>query len=266
MIGITEAGDPSICHEWIDKVNTVKGVILITKNPGSFINSHLEDEIEKIKDKLIIHCSITGYGKSVVEPNVSPHIVSVMMMVELIKRGYNIVLRIDPIIPTVRGFDRVKSVIEYTKIHLGSLNNLRIRWSLIDNYKHIKARDINLPWNSFHVPEVSSDPENWLGANDIINYFSHLEETESCIIECCAEQYTNIPKHWIVGCVSIKDLGIMGIPSPVYCTKSNQRKACRCISLKKELLNTKKQCAYSCKYCYWRDDESTKITNPNTNE
>jgi len=251
MIGITEAGDPSICHEWINKTNEVDGVILITKMPGSFINTNLENEIQKIKDKLVIHCSITGYGKTVVEPYVSPYNISVMMMIELIKRGYNIVLRIDPIIPTIIGFDKVKNIINVTQQLLGSLKDLRIRWSLIDNYKHLKSRDIHLPWESFNVPEESNNKERYIGANDIIEYFKHLEETQSCIIEVCAENYKNIPKHWIVGCVSNKDKQLMNLPILENQGTSKQRKACKCLSEKKELVNKKQQCAYQCKYCYW---------------
>lgn len=57
-IGITEAGDPSINYEWINKVNNVDGIILITKN----ITDKFIEEILKVKDKTILHCSCTGYG------------------------------------------------------------------------------------------------------------------------------------------------------------------------------------------------------------
>jgi len=259
MIGITEAGDPSICLEWVDKINTVDGIILITKSPGSFINSSLEDEIEKIKNRLIIHCTITGYGKTVLEPNVSPYNISVMMMVELIKRGYNVVLRIDPIVPTVKGFERMKAVIAYTKSLLGTLKDLRIKWSIIDNYKHLKDRGITLPWSSFNCPSESSDETLWVGSNKIIAYFNHLQEIEGCIIETCAESYNNIPQHWKVGCVSTTDLAIMKLPILEEYGKSNQRKACNCINEKIELLDKKEQCAYECKYCYWKTAHNKDI-------
>ena len=63
-IGITEAGDPSINYEWINKVNNVDGIILITKN----ITDKFIEEILKVKDKTILHCSCTGYGRTIVEP------------------------------------------------------------------------------------------------------------------------------------------------------------------------------------------------------
>jgi len=253
MVGVTEQGDPSIYTEWIEKTGDMDGIILVTKAPGAFINSTLESEIEKIKDKLIIHCTITGYGHTVVEPNVNSQLVSVMMMKELKLRGYNIVLRIDPIIPTIKGLERMKEVIELSKVYLG-LEGLRIRWSLIDNYAHIEHRGIELPWTSFNVPENSNSKTEYHGANEVIEYFKILEEQDKAIIETCCEDYIQIPEKWKVGCVSIRDMEIFKLPIPTKIKRKNQRGNCTCISEKHELLEHKEQCPYQCKYCYWKQD------------
>ena len=81
MIGITERGDAALDSSWMNKSNYMDGVILITKNPGAFINSEYEKFINKNKNKFIIHCSITGFGKTFIEPNVSPYTISCMIFI-----------------------------------------------------------------------------------------------------------------------------------------------------------------------------------------
>ena len=69
-IGITEAGDAGLDLSWVNKLDTVDGAVVITK----CISPEFYDAVLSNKDKLIIHATFTGYGHSVLEPNVpSPY-------------------------------------------------------------------------------------------------------------------------------------------------------------------------------------------------
>lgn len=108
-IGITEAGDAGLDLSWADKLNTVDGAIVITKcvTPG-FYDAALSN-----KDKLIIHTTFTGYGHSVLEPNVPYPYDEFDAIMALEQAGFpkeQIVIRIDPIIPTPKGITTAKNV------------------------------------------------------------------------------------------------------------------------------------------------------------
>ena len=53
--------------------------------------------------------------------------------------------------------------------------------------------------------------------------------------------------------VSTKDLEILEQPIPLVNIEGNQRKYCKCLVEKKELLNNKFRCSHKCMYCYWKD-------------
>lgn len=65
-IGVTEAGDAGVDLSWEEKLDDVDAAVLITKcvSPDFF------DATLRHKDKLIIHTTVTGYGHSILEPNV----------------------------------------------------------------------------------------------------------------------------------------------------------------------------------------------------
>lgn len=65
-IGITEARDAGVDLSWVEKLDSVNSAVLITKcvSPG-FFDAALEN-----RDKLVVHATITGYGHSILEPNV----------------------------------------------------------------------------------------------------------------------------------------------------------------------------------------------------
>ena len=64
-IGATDGGDAGLDLSWRDKMNTVDGAVLITKRITPAF-------IEAVKDlpNVVIHATCTGYGGTVVEPNV----------------------------------------------------------------------------------------------------------------------------------------------------------------------------------------------------
>ena len=145
-IGITERGDAAIDLSWEGKMNQVAGAVLITKNCGAeaFIQA-----VARNKDRVIVHTTITGNGASFIEPNV-PHpdetIKGLWKLVSIIDPK-RIVLRIDPIIPNEAGRSWIPYLI--SKLPPGVK---RVRFSIIDNYKHLQQRGLYLPWQGFHAP------------------------------------------------------------------------------------------------------------------
>ena len=104
-IGITEAGDAGLDLSWANKLDTVGGAVVITK----CISPEFYDAVLSNKDKLIIHATFTGYGHSVLEPNVPSPYDEFDAIMALERAGFpkeRIVIRVDPIIPTPRGFPR----------------------------------------------------------------------------------------------------------------------------------------------------------------
>jgi DNA repair photolyase len=235
-IGITERGDAAVNWDiWYPKRHTVDGVILITKNPtGDFI-----DKISNLDVPWVLHCTITGWGNSEIEPNVPSH-------ADVVFGGYlplaqkfgteKVVLRIDPIIPTDM------RIIEMMSAGPKVLNG-RSRISFLDWYPHIQNRfkekapqyynEINKMYNGqLHAPLSLR--------NEIKNkYFPNSEICGEPGMEC-------------FGCVSARDLAAMGL-SHSEVSRSKQRFACACLGIKTELLNNRHPCQHRCLYCYWKD-------------
>jgi len=228
MIGITERGDAAINLDWIDWVSSGAPAILITKNPtklASLITSTMN---------IIVHCTITGYGGSILEPNVPKPVQAIEGYNKIIDKigAERVVLRVDPIIVTPKGIDRAESII------LAAVTRVRI--SFLDMYDHVKERftkhGIALPYTTLHA---SLKQRN--------NALIRLQACLSMIpIDVCGE-----PGMKCSGCVSKKDCMILGV-TPTQVT-SIQRKYCACLSLKKELLSNKHPCLHGCLYCYWRN-------------
>ena len=85
-IGITEAGDAGIDLMWAHKMDTVDGAILVTK----CISPDFYDEVLKsrVRDKVIIHATFTGYGRSVLEPLVPPPYEELDAINTLVRSGF----------------------------------------------------------------------------------------------------------------------------------------------------------------------------------
>ena len=230
-IGITEKGDSGLDFSWYEKRKNYDGLILITKK--------LSDEfIEKAKHtNCIVHATITGLGGSIYEPNVPKFIDSIYKFKDLCDNlgRERVVLRIDPIIPEETCI--VKAMDVYIKLHKTIIDSCktRVRISFLDNYPHIKQRFIKaglepLPYN-FHAPlELRKE---------ILKLFPDAE--------VCGE-----PGIESIGCVSEKDLEILGIEMPKNVVKGFQRTECECLSVKREIFTERKQCPNRCLYCYWK--------------
>ena len=227
-IGITERGDAGLDLSWAQKMNTVNGAVLITKDP----NDEFVSRVKEFQNRVIVHVTITGLGSSIYEPGApSPEItMRQFRKVQKILGPDKTVLRIDPIIPT--GPEIEKAVAVYNA--LSDIQH-RTRVSIIDNYPHVQWR----------FNEAGVDP---------LSFKLHAPVTERARIinlfryaEVCGE-----PGFNSIGCISNTDLEALGLPLQDE-AQCHQRQHCHCIgSIKTELLSRKTQCKHGCIYCYWK--------------
>ena len=240
-IGITEAGDAALDFAWLDKIDTVDGVVLVTKN----LTDKLIDAILKHKDKIILHATCTGMGGTMIEPNVPDYKHQLAQVSKLMKAGFpeqQITIRVDPIVPTEKGLQTAQKVIDASPIK-------RFRISVLDTYPHVRARfaanNVPLPYgNSFQAsPAQFANMRKWLS-----------EQNKDCIFETCAEtNFAGLDNVKAIGCVSEKDLVTLGLPTDGIYRTGLQRRTCLCLSCKTELLTHKARCPHGCLYCYWKD-------------
>lgn len=253
-IGITEQGDAGLDLSWVQKIesNTVNGAILITKNLTKVFRQQVV-RLHELGYKIIVHATTTGWGESPVEPNVPHFTKQIRYLSELIESGFPVeqcVLRIDPIIPTEHGLNIVKELISYV-ISQQELKDIRIRISVLDEYKHVKTRLQNAGYASFYPGD--NFQANVQQMNKITIMLSEFNKT----FETCAEsKLTNKLSQKVyekTGCISEKDLLILGLTTSNDIQNPQHRYGCHCLSCKYELLEHKTQCPHKCLYCYWKD-------------
>lgn len=226
MIGITERGDSGRDFSWKKWViEEGKPAILITKNPEL-----LQPELSGTEN-IIIHCTITGFGGTILEPGVRKPEVTLPAYRELVEKfgGERVVLRVDPIIDSPKGMCTAENILR------SAIS--RIRVSFLDMYPHVIERfkkvGLPLPHSTLHAPIMNR--------KKIVEIFQRSYE-----LEICGE-----PGFECTGCVSQADLDVL-LPGTSSNKLGNQRQSCACLSLKKELLSNKKQCKNACLYCYWK--------------
>lgn len=227
-IGITERGDAGLNTTWVNRAEEFDGLILITKRLS-------EDFIKKASEvNCIVHATITGYGGTVLEPNVIKYEESRHMFKRLIEvlGPERVVLRIDPIVPTESGIIAAQRV--YRDLHIEQDPKTRVRISFLDNYPIVRSRFLKagvpqLPYQ-FHAPLSQR--------KDIAALFPDAE--------ICGE-----PGFECTGCVSERDLNILGLSTENLST-GFQRQDCRCLAAKTEIFLKRGQCQHGCLYCYWR--------------
>jgi DNA repair photolyase len=231
MIGITERGDPALDTTWQKWVSAGNPTILITKNP-MLLHKYLLN-ILPANINIIVHCVITGFGKTKLEPGVPTADKSLLYYNKLIAllSADRVILRVDPVIPTIRGIATATKILRHTKT--------RVRISFIDNYIHLKKRFTaagirQLPWETFHAPLTLREEA-----------LLKLQQNCPTKIEICGE-----PGMVCNGCISHLDCKTLGVTTAN--TLQGQRTSCKCLSLKHELLNKRKQCEHGCLYCYWK--------------
>ena len=226
-IGITERGDAFHHRGWETMMDSVDAAIIISKG--------LPKSIANYKSKIIFHATTTGYGGTAVEPNVMPYTQRLGELTSFCELGYfpkeQVVIRVDPIIPTLKG------IITAEKVIVIAIANgfTRFRFSFIDLYKHVSDRftaaGMRIDKSMFNIP----------AALDMIRKFSN-----EFVFESCAEL-----NEFQSGCISQDDLDILGIKG-VLSGNKGQRSGCLCPSEKTELLNHIGRCPHKCLYCYWK--------------
>lgn len=248
-IGVTEAGDAGLDLSWGEKLSPVDGAVLVTKR----ITPDFSDLALKHKDKLIIHATFTGYGGTVLEPCVpSPHEEFDAIM-RLVKNGFpkeRVVIRVDPIIPTVKGTRTALSAME-TFMEQGFS---RYRISVIDMYPHVRERfkqaGLPLPYGEGFSP----NKEQLARVDEMVGIAKACwadQHSTPLRVESCAEPGLSEPIA--CGCVSAYDLALLGLSGDEEPDSAGyQRRNCMCYSGKTELLQHRQQCPHSCLYCYWK--------------
>lgn len=244
-IGITERGDAALDLSWSYRLGAVDAAILITKNAaGGLFQNHVLMSGRRI----IVHATVTFLGKAY-EPNVPESDVVIDGLERFIGKGFpaeRIVLRLDPLMRAeqVRGFFRVAERIRGMGIS-------RVRFSFLDVYPHVRRRfvDRGLP-----SPAVGFTLEKRL-MEHLLGIFVPGALDLGFSVESCAERI-KYPGVETVGCISAKDLALLGFSKKGAAPSGRQRKDCLCIAGKTELLAGKHPCAHGCVYCYWkRPDE-----------
>lgn len=243
-IGITERGDASLDLSWKKRLNLVDGAILITKQ----ITPAFITEVNSAEVPIIVHATCTGWGATWLEPHVPNYIYQLGGICALISSGFpkdNIVLRIDPIIPTDEGINRAEQVI--TKAYeLGLLPNMRVRVSIMDEYPHVRERLMAYSHKPFYGGSFQADALSMYEVGEMLSKYGVTFET-------CAEQNLSNGRNIVhEGCVSNKDLSIMGLPIVETSINPQGRNGCLCLSCKTELLTNKRKCPHGCLYCYWK--------------
>lgn len=240
MIGITEEGDAGLDLSWVNNLQLVN--IIISK----FVtveNRPFFDRILANKDKIILHVTCTGWGGTVIEPGVPTYqqiYEGVKFLIELGFPVSQIVLRVDPIFPNTKGIARVEKVLDLFR----DTGITRVRYSLLDMYPHVIERFQKVcgkvPYATFQASE-----------NNQKMVFDFIQKYDYYTFESCGEP--NLPD--CIGCISNRDLHILGYTDKCIGVGGYQRPACKCLTGKVELLKNKKQCKGRCLYCYWKTYE-----------
>lgn len=259
-IGITERGDAGWDLSWKDKLLNnpdLKGIILITKsiNRPDFLAAL--NETYPIKP-VILHADCTGWGNTPMEPLVNHPDIVLNTVRNVIDSGFpstNVVLRIDPIIPSTEGLEKASYVLHKSMEIIPDVSRIRI--SIYDDYHKAREEMIRRgypPIDSFR--KWKNEAERRPSDNQVVKVANLLRTIRpDTYYECCAEpELTAYDNHFIpTGCCSYKDLQIMNIDTSDIQNKTNgqQRFGCLCLQVKTELLEHRHRCPNNCAYCYW---------------
>lgn len=243
-IGITETSDPCFHLDIFD--NLYNANIIITKN---LTNKMIEKLIEN-KDKCILHMTVTGMGGSKIEPFVPTPEKNLAQIQILIEKGFpveQIVLRVDPIVPTEKGVETALN----TMLLYQNVGITRLRVSFLDMYNHTKERFINnhikIPYETFHADENIRKE----AFNKIYEYGIKMGYE---IIQTCGE-----PGFESTPCISQMDIDILDLADSITLEgNKEQRTHCGCPSNKRQLITWEKsriKCGHNCLYCYMKDNK-----------
>lgn len=245
-IGVTERGDGGIDLSWVNKLDKVDGAIIITKN----LTDECIEAILNNQEKLLLHCTCTGLGGSVLEPNVPDYKIQLKQLQKLVERGFDasrVVLRVDPLIPTDKGLKTAQEAFDYAMETIPNIK--RVRVSIIDMYPHVRERFTNLGLPLPYGNNFAPGAEHIRMVNDLVR--ENKKKYPGVSFESCAEGKLISCEQ--VGCVSQKDVDLLGLTMDDSSAEGYQRKGCLCLSCKTELLTSKHPCKHQCVYCYWKN-------------
>ena len=241
--GTTEISDPCFHLEIFD--NLYDGNLIITKR----LTDKLIEKILENKEKIILHCTVTGMGGTKIEPLVPKKEWSYNQLKKLLDGGFpvkQVVLRVDPIVPTKKGIETAIETINMFE----PLGVKRIRISFLDMYDHVKERFkeqcVPLPYETFHA-DVKTREEA------IVRIIQEIEISDFELEFCGEPPTTNFKGLWKTPCLSQKDVDILGLDITLEGNKG-ARKNCGCPENKSELIKDKpKRCGNNCLYCFWHN-------------
>lgn len=255
--GITEQGDAGLDFDWFGKVmrGTVHMAVLITKRMSPVFRDKVMTAHNEGK-RLILHCTCTGLAGTPLEPN-SPSVeYQLGQLKALIDDGFPIdrcVIRIDPIVPGMEA--KAKHVLD-TAIGLGLLPDgngtqdgyCRLRYSIIDDYKHVKAR-----FTAAGLPTIYPGTRFQANKAEKAKIGELLRAYPNLLFESCAEHSVPADNTVQKGCISKNDLTVLGLRTWDRGVNPQKRGGCLCLTGKKELLTNRKPCPNKCLYCFWQD-------------
>lgn len=240
-VGITETADPAFHLRLFNKLEQAN--IIITKR----LTDELIDKLIEHKDKCILHLTVTGMGGTKVEPGVWSYVVTKLQLQKLLEKRFpveQVVLRVNPIIPTDKGLATAQRVVE----SYSNLGITRCRMSILDMYKHVKQRfmvaDILPPYSTFHAPRTT-----------LTAAYRRMDTV--CYAAGMAREWCGEPLIDSKPCISYVDMAILKKNIPLIGNKGQrkgQRKGCSCPANKVQLIpHQLKACPNGCLYCYWKD-------------
>lgn len=249
-IGITEAGDAGVDLSWEKKLEKVDGAILITKN----VSRDFRAAVMRNSSKVIVHATVTGFGGSVLEPNVPLARESLENVMLLLCDGFTqerVVIRVDPIIPTEKGLNTALATIEMFMAEGFS----RYRISVIDMYQHVRERFVKTGLPLPYGDKMYAGTEQMCLVDAMLleakAFWEYLGKRPGELrVESCAEPWLKEPIS--CGCISSYDLSLLGLDPNESDSVGPQRQHCMCYSGKKELLSFRHPCRHNCLYCYWK--------------
>lgn len=263
-IGITEHGDGGIDLSWAGKMDRVDAIIVVSKN---ITLPKFQEKLLEYSDRAILHATITCMGGTKVEPNVPKALASLEALSRIVDQGFppeQIALRVDPIF-SVKQLEQRASGISFNELADGAkkLGISRLRFSFADFYPHVKKRFLDAGISRESWPELDFGGFH-MSMRQRRTILDKLVQVKGMALESCGENAVpGYPQVEKLGCVSIKDLEILGIADrydPNEKGRPAQRDSCGCLPAKTEMLDPKKKepCAHHCLYCFWKDKPETK--------
>ena len=214
-IGITEAGDAGVDLSWEKKLEKVDGAILITKN----VSRDFRAAVMRNTSKVIVHATVTGFGGTVLEPNVPLPRESLENVMLLLCDGF----------PQER--------------------------VVIDMYQHVRERFVKTGLPLPYGDKMYAGTEQMCLVDAMLleakAFWEYLGNRPGELrVESCAEPWLKEPIS--CGCISSYDLSLLDLDPNESDSVGPQRQHCMCYSGKKELLSSRHPCRHNCLYCYWK--------------